>query len=527
MPIRKVVSSMPRPSLVRMCTAAGVNMTKKLYTAANGRFSTKVCMKQPTSRAYGYQVQYRVQCRYTLANETAKGATWTAKSAWKNDRAFTVGGTTYPVGSTYDADNWGVCNIGVNKSSVYHAFDTFNNSYVGGDYDAKWYQYRIRAFSKNGQTASPWYISDGLYIYKSADVRDVTLYRGADGGLVVRFNYNFDRGATFVLTSFRKVGEQRGGIAADLGSVSYAINTDNGRGSLLPATRTGYVPGVVRVPLGKVFKMPLELGEQYELLGYVRTTDGAVTHIDGTYTVQLYDLQINPPVITVTDNGQQFGVPKVVATRSDTADVVTKWGCVGTYVSMGDTRFNDRVTIQPTKVTQYNAGSANWRVEFEFANAPVDTDIKFTVTFSNADNSAASADATYQNNVTPGVWYLNKADDFGKRATLQYNIKFSEKTAKPYTMEQPHGRLRPWVAFGVGSKTNLTLSGTIAGDDDRPADMLESSVYSWWEWIRRNQGVYWLRAPKGRIYRVALTNVSIQAASDHFYDLSLEMVEVD
>lgn len=520
----KTVSTYPKISDIHLCTAAGHNMTKKIYTAANGRFTTKVGMKQPTSLPYGYQVQYRHCSRYTLANEAAKGATWTETSPWKNDRAFVQNGTTYAVGSTFPVSKWQKCNIGVNKSSAYHAFDSFNNSYVGGDYDCRWYQYRVRTYNPQNNAAGDWFISNGLYIYKAADVRDVYLYRGLDGELVIRCNYNFDRGVTLTLDGLVKGS---GDNMARSGQTAYSIDTDNARGSLLPAARTGYMPGIVRIPASAFSNAEIERGETYELTAHVRTTDGAITSISGTYTVQPDDELINKPAVTVADNGMNFGIPRVTVTRSDTADIVTKYGCTGSYVSVTDSKLSGKVVIKPTKVTEYNKGAANWYVVYEFANAPVGVDITFSATFANAAGSSATRSVVYANDTAPGTWYLNKADDLGKRASLQYNVRFNAKTAKPFTLEQPHGRAKPWVAYGIGNRTDMSLSGVIVGDDEAPSGMLNTSNWASWKWVQRNQGVYLLRAPKGRVFNVAVTDVTINAASDKAYDVTLSLVEVE
>ena len=523
-PVQMINSNYPSVSDVHLCTAAGQNMTRKIYTAANGRFSTKVGMKQPNSLAYGYQIQYRSQSRYTLANETAKGATWTAKTAWKNDRAFSQDGTTYPVGSTFDVYQWKKCNVGVNKNSTYHAFDSFENSYVGGDYDCRWYQYRIRTYSPKTGLAGAWYVSNGLYIYKAADVRDITLYRGMDGGLVIRCNYNFDRGVTFELLSYTDEGGEQNYAPAK--ATAYAINTDNARGTLLPAARTGYMAGIIRIPLDGIGHHAPEAGERYTLDGYARTTDGARTRITGTYTVQAADELINKPAVTVADNGQQFGIPRVTATLSDPNDIVTGHGCTASYTVNAGTAHAEKVTIKPTKTSVTGAGTSAFTVVYEFANAPVETEIKFSVTFKNGVSSAVRS-VTYSNAATPGAWYLQSIDEPNTRATLQYNIRFTAKTVKPYTIEQPHGRLKPWAAYGVGNNTTMSLDGVVVADAVAPPDMLGTSSLAAWQWLQQNQGVYRLRAPGGRFYNVAVTDATITAENDKIHNVSLSLIEVE
>lgn len=507
----KVSSSMPRVSDILLCTAAGKNMTKKIYTAPNGRFTIKIGMKQ-TSRAYGYQVQYRHSSRYTKANEAKKSAKWTANSSWKNDRAFTSGGITYAVGSTYDANNWGKCNIGVNKTSTYHAFDQFTNSYVGDGYDCRSYQYRVRTYNPKTNTAGAWVYSDWLYFYKAAIVENFTLHRSIDGGLLLEYNYQFDRGIKLVLQSVTD-SEGRDILEKQL---SLAANYDSGRtASTVPAKRAGYTPGVSSVQPSQLKRAP-EYGEQMIIAGYVQTTDGAKTDIGGTYAVQNTDYDIDPPSVTVSDLG--FGFCRVVVRPTSTADVVTDVGCVCKYVYNGKT-----YSVSPDVKSVADSGSGKVGT-YTFYNVPVDIDLKFTGTLKNGYDTISKT-TTYRNG--KAAFYLHMV---GKptsyRASLEYNANYSLKSNMPYTLEMPHGRKLPWVAYGIGTETALTLSGDILAADQAPTDMLSTSSYAAWESVRNNQGVYLLRCPEGRMHKVAIQDVSISAEGAKVRSVSVTAAEV-
>lgn len=70
-------SKLPGVDKIAFCTSAGKDMCLKLYTGENGKFSMKVGYRQ-LSKAYPFQIQYRVRSRYTQANAKKKGADWTA-----------------------------------------------------------------------------------------------------------------------------------------------------------------------------------------------------------------------------------------------------------------------------------------------------------------------------------------------------------------------------------------------------------------------------------------------------------------
>ena len=73
----KLNSKLPGVAKIAFCTAAGKNMSYKLFTGENGRFSRKVGFQQK-SKKYPYQIQYRTRSRYALvSNGPNKGASWT------------------------------------------------------------------------------------------------------------------------------------------------------------------------------------------------------------------------------------------------------------------------------------------------------------------------------------------------------------------------------------------------------------------------------------------------------------------
>ena len=139
-------AKLPNVDKISFCTAAGKNMCEKLYTGENGKFSMKVGFRQK-SKAYPFQIQYRVRSRYTQANAKKKGANWTAWTVWKN--AVAVSGIAINATETAKPVNrWMKANKGVNKNATYATFYTFSGYQIPAGYDARQFQFRIRTFNK-------------------------------------------------------------------------------------------------------------------------------------------------------------------------------------------------------------------------------------------------------------------------------------------------------------------------------------------------------------------------------------------
>ena len=494
-------------SNIRFCTSAGKNMCTKIYTGENGRFTIKVGFKQ-NSTVNPFQVQYRQHSRYTAANAKKKGADWTSWGSWKN--AIAVRGIA--LNSTKNPDTWLKSNSGVNKKSSYKTCFTFTNTLIGSDYDARAYQFRVRTYNSKTKKHGSW-VTQTLYVYKSAAVVNETMHRTPEGGIMFDVNYKWDRGGTVYLDSIVD-SEERELLNSKL---TKAVNYDSNRTATSnPPTKTGYTPGEFEVGVADL-KRSVDYGEALTLNVYYKTKDGAKTAFT-CKTISTEDTSINVPIVDVTKN-ETAGIVYVYVYKSDADDVIEYSSCSATYTYNGS-----KYTISPyyKKLNLSAMNTTDCVAEYRF-RPPIGLELTISTTISNDYKSSRTVVSTEKLG-TPR-FILNKSDGT-IYATLAGNAKLSTSTQRTVVTALPYGRSLPMAFLGSGTTNEITLSGKIVENNPYVNQSSGYAKFKYWNKVRSTQGLFLLRCPNGEMYNVCVYKVDISSEVDGIRDITVSMYEV-
>ncbi|MGN0037976.1 MAG: hypothetical protein ACI36Y_02420, partial [Coriobacteriales bacterium] len=319
-------SKLPGVSKIAFCSSAGKDMYRTVFTGENGKFSAKVGFRQ-SATTYPFQIQYRSRSRYTRANAKVKGATWTKWGSWRNAVAV-FGIAKDATESDKPVNKWLKANKGVNRKSKYLTFFTFSSYQIAEAYDARQFEFRVRSFNRAKAKHGSW-TSQVLSVYRRAAVRDETYYAGPEGGLIVDFNYAWDRGYSIQVSSVKDSAKR------ELLTKSFktTANTDGQRSATTtPALREGYIPGTMEVPLSKL-KREVAAGEDLTVDIRFVTEDKGATAFE-SHRVLDSEPAISPMVVTPSWD-EVTGVLTVSVVKSDSDDVIDSLGCSVSYTYRG------------------------------------------------------------------------------------------------------------------------------------------------------------------------------------------------
>lgn len=500
--VTKLNSKLPTVSKIAFCTSAGVNMATSLFADDTGQFSRLVGFKQ-NKTTYPYQIQYRQRSRYNPQNEKATGALWDGWSDWK----CAVGVTGIPAESTETSkpvNKWMKANKGVNKNGTYQTFFTFENYLIPSDFDARQFQFRIRTINKS-QAKHGSFTSETLTVYKKPIIKDGCIIAAADGGIKIKFNYQWDRKASIVVSSIVD-DDGRELLYKEFTAGVQRIVLDS---TTLPAARTDYRGGMVVVPIDKI-KRKVEANETLALTVNFVSEDGASIPIleSGTVVQQTRVMSIG-----VTTNWDQVkGVLQVTAANSNAVPLVGI-GCNVSY-----TYNNKEYSLSPI-VEDINLASTS---HFYFY-PPIDTLISVHIKMEDEDDYKGVYDGN-EFEVTSKGYRLNKADDLNICGICWGNPSFQVDSKSQYQTDLPYGREKNVIFYGYGNTNDINLTATIVDKDN-----CYGGVYSKkqaWENVLNNQGVYYFRTNQGQLYKVGLVGVSMKHNKKDLYDLTVNMLEV-
>ena len=472
----------------------GTSYTKG-YTAETGKFSVSVGMRQPSSRAYCYQMQYRWCYRYTLAQQKAKGATWTKWCAWKTPTAF----GSYAKDSTADPDLWLQSNKGTVSKDYIELFK-YTNVAIGASYDAFDLQVRVRTYDGKNRKHGEWVTSGHLYLYKRAEVLDECLVQAGSDCIDIDFNYKWDRGRTLYVKSL-----VQGGRELMKKTVSKAPNSDSARGEMTDCPkRTGYNPGTLRLKVGTDLKAMPALGTSITVDAWLQTVDGAQTKFDSPKYLISSDADLGAPNVSTSYN-QSTGALTVRATKTDADDDIKKADATISYTWNGK-----YYTINPDAVTTYLnvASTSRYVIIAQFQNCPLNIPLTATVSFSNRykKTKKTTVQRTIDTNMFSGLFGIK--DQAGIAAWALGDMSPAFSTKRDMQVELPQGNELPMVVFGKGHTTGISLSFDIS---EQTHALNSASGFSSWEKVMNNPGMYVLRCYDGRTHTMAIDSVSIGA----------------
>lgn len=503
--INKKLARMGKPVF---CTSAGKNMCKKIFTKEGGAYTISFCFKQ-TSKTNPFQIQYRYKHRYTAAKEKEKGAKYTGYTSWKN--AIDMSGIAY--GSTKSADEWLKANRGVVKSGTYNRFMTRSSKSIGADYDAQYWQFRVRTYNAKTKKHGEWVVSDTLCIYKAAKIVDETMHRTPSGGIMFDLNYIWDKGGSIHVDSIK----DSDGRQLLRNKITRALSKDSNRtASSKPSLRSGYVPGEFEVKVGEL-KRAVEYGETLDVTAYFQTKDGAKTYISCS-KVSSEDTSINAPRKEVTKY-VGAGTYYVFLYKTDADDVIefASASCTYTYNSK-------KYTIKPyyTKLNLGVKSTTEPIAEFRF-RPPFGLECTFKATVSNDYKSSRTI--SFTDSISYNHFVFNSLEGDTCYASLAGNAKLSMTTQRTAEIGLPFGREMPVAFFGKGASNEITLSGFIY--ERNTFDTYKYGKYEWWNKLRSQQGLFCLRCPNGEMYNVAITKVDISSEREGLREVTVTMMEVD
>lgn len=503
--LNKKLARMGKPVF---CTSAGKNMCTKIFTKEGGGYSISFCFKQ-TSKTNPFQIQYRYKHRYTTAKQKEKGAKYTGYTSWKN--AIEMTGVAY--GSTKSANEWLKANRGVVKSGTYNKFLTRSGKSIGADYDAQYWQFRVRTYNAKTKKHGEWVTSDTLCIYKAAKIVDETMHRTPDGGIMFDLNYIWDKGGTMLIDSIKdSTGRQ-----LLKNKITRALSKDSNRTSTSkPALRSGYTPGEFEVKASEL-KRAVEYGEKLTLSVYYKTKDGAKTYLSCT-TVSNEDTSINLPTKEI-EKYLGAGLVYVRIYKSDADDVIEYASATATYEYNGK-----KYTIRPyyQKINLKVKDTTTCIAEFRF-RPPIGLECSYKVTVSNDYKSSRTL--RFTESIGYNHFVFNSLSEDEVYASLGGNAKLSMTTQRVTELGLPHGRSLPIAFFGNGAQNELTLSGVIV--EGNTYDTSKYGKFEWWNKLRTQQGLFCLRCPNGEMYDVAITKVDISSEHDGLREVTVTMMEVD
>ena len=473
----------------------GTSFTKG-YTAENGKFSATVGMRQPTSKAYGYQVQYRWCYRYTLAQQKAKGATWTAWTAWKNPIA--VSGIAKD--ATTDPDTWLKSNLGNGKND-YQTVYSYSQVAMAASYDAFRLQVRVRTYDGKNRKHGEWVSSGDLYLYRRAEVLDECLVQAGADCIDIDFNYKWDRGRTLYVKSL-----VQGGRELMKATVAKAPQNDSARGEMTDCPRkAGYSPGTVRLNVGTNLKTMPVLGSNITVDAWLQTADGAQTKFDSPKLLISSDADLGAPVVSASYS-MTTGTLTVWVRKSDADDDLKSGSVTATYT------WNGRIyTIQPDSITKNldTISTSRYVMTAYFRNCPLNTRLTIAATFGNRYKKTKRTTIyhTIDTNMFSGLFGIKDQDGIVAWALGDMSPAFKSK--RDMQVELPQGWDLPMVVFGKGHTTAVSLS---FGISEQTLSLNSGSGFSSWEKVMNNPGMYVLRCYDGRVHTIAIDSVNIGAS---------------
>lgn len=502
-----VNTKLPKVSKVAFYSniSKGTSFTKG-FTDEAGKFAVTVGMRQPSSKAYGYQVQKRLHYRYTPAKAKAAGANWSAWTAW-----------TAAVGSrgTTDPNTWLASNIGAGTADYMKLFAYSNNVIDTGKYDAMCLQVRVRTYDAKNRKHGDWVTSGDLFIYLKAEVRDEILVASGSGSVDVDYNYAWKRGGVKLHLDSVKEGTR------ELLSKKFdaAPQKDSARGANTDCPkRTGYEPGTSKLEVGSHLKAMPTLGASLAVSGYLLTADGAKTALKTPMTLLSGDADLQPPRIVVTADTASGNVTAMVY-KTDADDDLKNATVSASYYYNGK-----KYTVRPSSTSKnLNVMSTSSPVvTASFDSVPLNTPLTVTATFSNRYKKTKSTVTTVRVDTNRFSYVVNAGDQsIAAHALGDLGIAFSSKY--PLDSELPLDAEKSFVVLGRGHKTDVSMAFKIG---DATGDVDGHSGFKSWASVMNNPGIYVVKLYDGRMYRVAFDSMSIGAAQDRAHRVSIGGVEV-
>lgn len=491
----------------------------KATTGNSDKFKLTVGFQQPSNRANPYQVQYRWHARWTPAMAKKKGASWTSWTAWKSFVAadgIAQNSTTHP-------DYWLKPNVGVNSGSAYVYMGDVTGTFASGgslaNYDKLSYCFRVRTYNVKTQKHGPWVYSESLHIIKAPRVANLTLYTDDEGGLVIACNIRYaDRKGVFTFPDIldsnkRNVLKQK---------VTVSMITDTRRTvNSVPPKRDGFAPVSCRIPLSKL-KRGISPGEYLymsDACQFVANSDSGsaslVLNVSGAYTpigngaykrlhVAARDVSINP-VRLVVKRATAKNFIEAWLYRTDANDLIESAAATMTYKYNGKT-----YTVKPhyTDLKLSTISTRQYIAYWIFVKCPLG--IKLTVKGSVSNSLGSARSASNAITLPSEFWYIQKESSPSIGAVLQWNAKIRSRTSPPYTMELPYGRGKPFIAYGTGLSKTFDVSGEVPTQTQDPIFNKTLATKAAWTKVQNNPGIYIIRGPEGVMYRMAITEVSLE-----------------
>lgn len=493
---------LPVMDKIAFCSSAGVDMATKIFTGENGVFSCKVGFKQ-TNKSYPFQVQYRQRSRYTEENAQIVGASFTNWSDWKCAIAIT---NVVPADGTeedYPVDRWLNANQGVNKKATYITCYEFSNYLIPSDYDAREFQFRIRAFNKSQAKHGNW-ATETLTVYKRADIQDETPITKTDGGMVIKFNYIWDKTASINVNSIKDASGRELVKKPFTTRIEYAT-LDSGT---LPEARTGYTGGKINIPLGNL-KRRIEVAEVLSGDIEFKTVDGAITKMElGEVQEPHRDIELS---MSYTWD-EELGLLKVSVINVDEVEII-ELGCNITYI------YHNKVYALPPIAEEIDLEDTSFFWFYPPIGIPFDIHAKAE----DEDNIKDDTDILNAS-VSARGYRMNKADSLTIGAVAWGNPELEVKSQRQMESALPYGREKNIVFYGLGDTTEIGFSAVIVDKANLYGG--ELSRKEMWDTVRNNQGVYFFRTSKGEMYKVGLREISIVNDGNNMYLLNVDMVEV-
>lgn len=509
----KLNSKLPKVTDIRFCTSAGKNLCKGISTGENSKFSIAVNFKQPSSRTSytSYQIQYRSRDWFLVEN----GSNYTFWSNWKNMKAM----TGIAQGSTKDPDEWRKGNHGICKTT-YNQFWKWTNAGIGGKYIQRAYQFRVRVYNGKNSTHGPWVTSEALTIKRRCACENETIFI-AYGEAYLDFNYQWPE-ADGVLMRIHSVKDAKGrelkGYKLDQG-----VRLDKTRtASSTPPLRTGWHPGRHKFVL--LYRTPAR-GEKLTIDGWLEVCQtGARTYFTKNLTVSKIDYEVNTPKIA-------FAVNKTAASltvrvyKSDADDVITSGNVTLKYTYNGKEYQQSAYSISKSLGIK-NTTDPIMTAVFPFC--PLNTQLNVTASIGSGLGNASYRKAVTIN--TGRAWFVGKANNPARIAALLVSEgdypSFEARSQGKSTVELAYGRPLPFAAFSPGTTTELQISGTATESSLGIPGVPQRSAPRYWNEVRYDPGIYYLRGPNGEVHKAALQEVQMTRGNKDTTNVTASFKEV-
>lgn len=515
-----------------------------LHTGNSDKYKTQVGFKQPSSKKDPYQVQYRLHWRYTPAVAKKKSAEWTAVTPWKNFLAFTTGSgssaVTIDKGSTVYPDVWLKPNLGVNKNSDYVVFGEISGTF-SSNYDALSCQFRVRTYNQKSRKHGLWEESNWLKIYKSPRCReDLTFYAFNDGSLVVKSNIKYgERGGVFEFSSI--LDNKNRNLLKKFTQVKMVKDTARSS-TTTPQKVNGFVPASCRIPLSALKRgvsqneviwlnsddvfvgNDIEYGRSELIKNAPSSAPKRKVGVD-TYRgfrIQNTDVDIDPLRLVLKPDTNRALVQAWVY-KSDADDLIDSLSAVLWYTYKGK-----NYSIKPHYVEKNLKLKSTTKAigYYIFIRCPLGIKLAVKATASNSLGQTK----TVKNAITlpSEFWYIQKEGNVSLGAVLQWNVNLRTRASYRHTMELPYGRTKPFVAYGNGLIKTFDVTGEVPTQTKDPLFNTKYASKDAWRNVQNNPGVYIVRGPDGVMYRMAITEVSLEEdAKTEILKVSFSGTEID